>query len=65
MACLDAKHPALREVRAALRQRHGQIDEQEAIDLREPSKAEEKPLCLVLDEKAIEYCGTLCILVLL
>ena len=47
---LDAKYPTLKEIRAALRAR--------AEFLRAAADGEER--CLVLDEKAIEYCTILC-----
>ena len=65
---LDAKHPGLKQVRAALELRLRKMDEMikaakaagGRIDALAPAAAEEKDFCLVVDEAAIEYCGTLC-----
>ena len=54
---LDAKHPALSTVRADLRQ---QWDAMVATEKRAGAVSEPLSFCLVLDEKAIEYCGTMC-----
>ena len=68
---LDAKHPGLKAVRAALELRLREMDEEaKAMSASggdapktlsgAPASASGKEFCLVLDESAIEYCATLC-----
>ena len=55
---LDKVHPDLTQVRAALLNRQNEMVK--AAEAAETSTANGPSMCLVLDEKAIEYCGTLC-----
>ena len=56
---LDSRYPDLQLVRAALHERHTLMKSGGGGG--GPGAAGDKPeLCLVLDEKAIEYCGLLC-----
>mmetsp|Transcript_11735 Transcript_11735/g.26427 ORF Transcript_11735/g.26427 Transcript_11735/m.26427 type:complete len:1004 (+) Transcript_11735:1-3012(+) len=54
---LDAKHSELTHVRAALEVQFRKIQRAQKL-------AEAQSFCLVIDEKAIEYCGTICRLLL-